>query len=377
MRNRISLLLLLTGFVFEIFAASDSGVVHEWGTFTSVAGADGSALSWRPLYGPSDLPCFVHRLDQRNLKVADYGTVRMETPVLYFYPARPMAVSVHVDFPNGRVTEWYPQASSVQPSSSRCGWIEWNHVELRKTEEPLPKLAAASHYYAARQTGSWSLESDGEKEKLLFYRGIADFGIDLRPVVNAGGVSLRNVGTDSIPTAILFENHPGKTAFRVTHGLRERVDIPFSSLNGSLDDLLEQFEAELIEMGLYHNEAHAMIETWRDSWFEEGLRVFYLLPRAKVEAVLPISIKPAAGQLARVFVGRIELLSPRMRTEIGAALANGDARVLKKYGRFLNAFLTEMGRSSGEPPMSDRARQFLVSSDRQIAAEPRQAPCPQ
>ena len=36
--------------------------VHEWGTFTSVAGADGQAESWRPFSGPSDLPCFVHVL---------------------------------------------------------------------------------------------------------------------------------------------------------------------------------------------------------------------------------------------------------------------------------------------------------------------------
>src|SRR5215468_9031769 len=35
--------------------------VHEWGTFTSIAGPDGQALSWNPLDGPDDLPCFVDR----------------------------------------------------------------------------------------------------------------------------------------------------------------------------------------------------------------------------------------------------------------------------------------------------------------------------
>ncbi len=85
-----------------------------------------------------------------------------------------------------------------------------------------------------------------------------------------------------------------------------------------------------------------MLETWRDFWFEEGLRVFYIVPRLKVDALLPISIKPAPDQLARVFVGRVELLSPRMKREISNGLLNGDAVVLKKYGRFLNAFLQEM-----------------------------------
>src|SRR5262249_12064767 len=66
--------------------------VHEWGTFTSIAGSDGGALEWRPLAGPQDLPTFVHQITHgfdglRNIpeKAAIAGKVRMETPVLYFY----------------------------------------------------------------------------------------------------------------------------------------------------------------------------------------------------------------------------------------------------------------------------------------------------
>ena len=35
--------------------------VHEWGTLHSIAGADGNAVDWLPLGGPTDLPCFVER----------------------------------------------------------------------------------------------------------------------------------------------------------------------------------------------------------------------------------------------------------------------------------------------------------------------------
>ena len=35
--------------------------VHEWGTFTTVAGKGGRAIDWLPLSGPVDLPCFVVR----------------------------------------------------------------------------------------------------------------------------------------------------------------------------------------------------------------------------------------------------------------------------------------------------------------------------
>src|SRR5262249_39318884 len=40
-------------------AGSSGLTVHEWGTFTSVAGKDGAAIEWRPLDGSRDLPNFV------------------------------------------------------------------------------------------------------------------------------------------------------------------------------------------------------------------------------------------------------------------------------------------------------------------------------
>src|SRR5262245_60598885 len=68
-------------------------IVHEWGTFTSIAGKDGVAVEWRPLDDVSDLPGFVYqsgglpggkglrnkeRCDKCNIE----ALVRMETPVI-------------------------------------------------------------------------------------------------------------------------------------------------------------------------------------------------------------------------------------------------------------------------------------------------------
>src|SRR6267143_1795257 len=73
--------------------------VHEWGTFTSVAGADGNAIEWRTYNGPADLPCFVYSFG--GIKGNLSGSVRMETPVLYFYSPRNSAANVEVRFPKG------------------------------------------------------------------------------------------------------------------------------------------------------------------------------------------------------------------------------------------------------------------------------------
>src|SRR5262249_42063474 len=98
---------------FGASGSRDSLTVHEWGTFTSVADANGNPVPWAPLFGPPDLPCFVAR-DSEVYKGFLSGLVRMETPVLYFYSPQAQTLSVHVGFPQGRITEWYPKAD-VKP----------------------------------------------------------------------------------------------------------------------------------------------------------------------------------------------------------------------------------------------------------------------
>src|SRR5437016_6573255 len=92
-------------------AAGNDLIVHEWGTFTSIAGKDGIALEWRPLNGLSDLPKFVHTIQKEGDglrhppgKAELTAAVRIETPVLYFYSEDEMDVDVKVDFPKGKIT---------------------------------------------------------------------------------------------------------------------------------------------------------------------------------------------------------------------------------------------------------------------------------
>src|SRR5436190_12575258 len=88
----------------------DGLTVHEWGTFTSVAGVDGAATDWDALGCKDDLPGFVKDFGYRGFKFRLQGTVRMETPVMYFYTAHELDARVKVEFPQGLITEWYPRA---------------------------------------------------------------------------------------------------------------------------------------------------------------------------------------------------------------------------------------------------------------------------
>src|SRR5438105_11936806 len=118
MKSTLTFTLVLATGAFLIAAEIHSTqhgdlTVHEWGTFTSVAGEDGSAIDWDTLGGKDDLPAFVNNVGYRCFKWRLAGTVRMETPVMYFYSQREVTARVKVQFPHGVITEWYPKGDNA------------------------------------------------------------------------------------------------------------------------------------------------------------------------------------------------------------------------------------------------------------------------
>ena len=333
--------------------AKDGLTVHEWGTFTSVAEEHGLPVQWAPLSGVEDLPCFVSRLDLKNYK-AFAGMVRMETPVLFFYSQRPVTASVHVDFPKGWITEYFPSPNKVTKDNTdnaigtglayQSGSADWNSVEILPGENlPLPSSKGPSRYYEARNTDAAPLRVGKENERMIFYRGIGSFLPPLQPkFMPDGKLRLRTTSPDTIPVAIVFENRGGKVGYRLVRGLSDAVDVEPPEMTGDVAQLRKQLIAELVEFGLYPQEAAAMVETWHDSWFEEGMRVFYVVPRPQTDALLPLKVTPAPDTVVRVFVGRVEVLSPWTRQTIQDAVENRDLATLKKFGRFLEPFTEQM-----------------------------------
>jgi hypothetical protein len=284
----------------------------------------------------------------------------METPVLYFYSQIPVNLSVRVGFPQGWITEWYPEATRVTPSAVetmptaafRDGSIRWDAVEVRPGEQPaLPSSAGQSHYYAARNTDASPLRIGSQWEKLIFYRGVGDFSVPLRPVFTPEGrLRITNTGAETIPVVMVFENRGGKIGYRIARGVQTVAEVDPPELTTNAAELRSELVGHLVEFGLYRKEALAMVETWRDSWFEEGMRVLYIVPRAMVDRVLPLEVSPTPAQTARVFVGRIEVLSPGVRQTIESAAASGDVQRLAKLGRFLGPFVVQMERTNPGVP---------------------------
>jgi hypothetical protein len=340
--------------------------VHEWGTFTAIAGKNGRAVSWSPLIGP-DLPDFVEHFSNINFKIGLRGTIRMETPVVYFYSPRDVTVSAKVSFSKGLITEWYPHADQVEPAGavrnanlSRLkadGSIAWNNVVVSPNlTSEFPRERTANRYYAARETSSAPLRvktaASEQQEKFLFYRGVSASPLPLSAKLNSEGKLLvKTLTPDEIPSVILFERRGQRVGYRLAGAVTDETALDPPVLDGNLDELCDNLEGILVDQGLYRDEAHAMVETWRDSWFEEGSRLIYIVPREFVDNILPLTINPAPGQTVRVFVGRLEIVTPATANAVNTANACNDEVTLKKYGRFLEPILeiTKQDHSQATP----------------------------
>ncbi|HEU5236597.1 MAG TPA: hypothetical protein VFU37_05610 [Pyrinomonadaceae bacterium] len=390
MRNTIrlaivfcSVLVIITGITIKLRRASTANaskenrlVVHEWGTFTSIAGKDGVALEWRPLNGSTDLPKFVHTMqDRQGLRhIPGKGEmtalVRMETPVLYFYSNRELDITANVSFPKGKITEWYPQARSVNAG------INWGTLKISPGAAfNLPADYSDNHYYAARETDAAPVQVCGtsgkpaEQEKFLFYRGVGSFDLPLAVTFTNNRLTLRNRSNEEIPRLIVFENRNGKIGYRVVDSFSREITSERPELDKNLDALIRELRQTLVAAGLYDKEAEAMIKTWKNSWFEEGMRVFYILPRRITDATLPLQIDPHPAELVRVLVGRTEVITPEMEQSVKQHVSRlndpspktrEEARqAIQKLGRFYEPILKRIVEDERDPKLRARIQRLL------------------
>ena len=334
--------------------AAPTLIVHEWGTFTSFQDDRGVTISGINV-DDEPVPAFVHRL--RELPIftphstpASWSqgaprchsdvTLRLETPVLYFYPQtgfdREQSFDVRASFVGGWLTEFYPWAAAETPgfpaalAPSTQGSLHWRGLVLPARTDIEPPRTTERVWLAPRVVRAASVvqRERNEAEKYVFYRGVGRIDAPLS-VQQRGGVlaidlreAARSLG--SVPRLWVVNVTPDRQVrYRSAPAARQTtVTLPSDEVQaesaGGLDALQGELKAALIDEGLYEDEAEAMLETWRLSYFEsEGLRIFYLLPRAWTDQRLPLSISVAATTV-RVMLGRIELISPHQRSMLRA-----------------------------------------------------------
>ncbi len=377
--------------------------VHEWGTFTTLSSSAGYGLSGL-FVDATRLPAFVHGLPYFNYDSAAgwaspeklrHVTVKMETPVLYFYTDRETPVDVKVEFRGGTISQWYPQCylCEAEPTAPfvdfaqapYAGHIGWKATVLAPGPE-LPYTTTAlggetQEWVSPRNTTANQLRGQrGEIEKFLFYRGLGSFASPLSVAFkDTGTLAIENRGEEDIPWVMVYERTGPNESYPASiwqqgplkaHGKisAARPEPPkfYTIENTSAMDTLYN---HLVLAGLTTQEARALLRTWYTGYFiEGGLKVFWILPRARVDRILPLEIKPAPDKLVRVMVGRSEILTPEFERELYRAQADDSLeakyashRYYAAYREFLSHgqdwhLTTSLGRIPAPPGHTDRYR---------------------
>ena len=392
----------------EAPVTDDRFIAHEWGTFTTMQGANGGSLEGLQ-HETESLPSFVHsktmatqspfRLyGDTSLDVpVHHCTGKMETPVIYFYTKSPRQVSVHVDFEKGLLTQWYPRAltavEGADISTFDLGQVARSSLDWKLDLLPdgsnapaVPPVANDDPWAFAREVRSAFVrnavvegEPAPEAERYVFYRGLAQLDLPVRVLPTGSSTTyVQNKADASIEGAFLLDMRDGVgraqpigklDASSVKAVSWEGIDLqPKAQVVAKLE---VDMTATLVAQGLFADEARAMVRTWSRTWFAaEGTRVVYLIPRATVEAVLPLAITPAPDALVRVLVGRHEYLTTDAEEGIASALrdrTSTDETVraaamtqLAHLGRFLEPAVRKVGLASADPAVRAGAADVLA-----------------
>ena len=337
-------------------------VAHEWGTFTSVLASDGRSMPGL-LHEDEPPPPFVHRRFLAPAGSTRAGgellaanvNQRMETPVIYFYSDVARAVHVDVGFPTGIVTEWSPDAVAAAPAAATPpaplavggGAMSWD-VELVPGLTDLPLVNDGYFDVPARQVASTPLRHatrPTERDRFIFYRGVANFDTPLSVrATAAGALTIANGGDEPLPAAFLLQVDADGGSVTALGAIapESRAVVPTADRE-PMDAYLAHAAAELAvalrATGLYDDEAQAMVDTWSRSYFRTGgVRILYVLPRAWTDALLPLRLDPTPRELVRTLVGRVEVLTvgeeQRLAGDIERAAAGGPPYEMAALGSF-------------------------------------------
>ena len=328
-------------------------------------------------------------------------------------------LDLNVKFNGGYLTQYFPIAKTT-PSDARelynpitektQGGLNWNGLVVGTSKTPpetssgiwnAPRNVNAANVQAAspdlpvdefdEKAEKYNRRQVSQVEKYLFYRGVGRMNAPLMITRNENQLSIHpqyalwkeqykpehlartvwlvDIREDgrvawrrqelAIPQAAVKDAPlPTLATFPATFEASEyaRAD-QVAGARGGMGALKHELQGALMAEGMFEDEANALLNTWDASYFKaSGLRVFFMVPQAWTDEVLPLEVKTdlPLGKIKRAMVGRIELITPEQRALAGKIVASGmtnfgvakqgpDVReYYQKLGRFRNVILLDV-----------------------------------
>lgn len=355
--------------------------IHEWGTFTSFMGSDGTRMEGMHheeealpdfVYGfhhPQDDGNFLRDYQKCGFKIpCEYLTLvdnnasdvipknplgrgitqKMETPVIYFYGDVGDKVRVNIDFPEGIISQYYPKAKAYAPhydavTSLGPSRFTFDVELLEKTlTEGLPATTKNSVWNPSRMVNANTIAVGKEREKFIFYRGVGDFDAQLAVTNDGKNLTLKNHAASSISHAFLLFFDGNHGAIKSLGTIDTEKTVAISMKNGMLttdryiDRAKTLIKNALVKDGLFDDEALALVNTWERSYFKTpGLRVLYIVPREVTDKIIPLTVDKKTKSLVRSLVGRVEIMTANEEASLMNLLKNeSDVDLKSLLGHF-------------------------------------------
>lgn len=328
-------------------------IVHEWGVQVLARAHGESVLSAVPelLTG---LPDFV----QRNKTALRFKYQGWDKPVIHFYGAEGMKVSVKVGTPSGIPLAYYPlpevgKGVAYGIDFKRMGagtfnfasGMEWSGTLHKEAPKDLPTPMAGHWWNTAREIPSAYFQTQVGSERFLFYEATAAQKPIITAKVGAAAIDLTNRYYEAVgPVVILFndgsglrgaqlENIPGGGTTRIA-----KADVKPWTDEEVLDACRRQWSA----LGMTEAEAAKITKVWEDDLLGRlGILLIAPMPRPLYDKMFPIEILPKPDEMVRaglVFdtlegqqerIGWLPALPATLR-KIGQNLANPEFSVRTK-----------------------------------------------
>ena len=382
-------------------AALKSGlVVHEWG---SMQHHIGTATSEFDLIGEdqSDLPSFVKVWADQPVM----GPRIMKKPILYFYTQQKLKVNVTVRFPEGVLTQWYPDVSyftpqrdgQVRPGNNqaplpRNGALAWQQIELNpETKTSRFAKVDKNHpwWHTARDTDATPIHVTNRigrgaqqaqtVERFLFYRGAGSYTPMVLPTRKKPGADLSvRVPFSQIDLRGVFLVRVNDSGATITHApvLRAEGTMQLAGPDATkpIDQAAKTAKDQLVESleaaGLFPKEAAGLVKIWGDDMFTTpGERLLYLMPSNEVERMLPLDIQPAPSQTVRTLIAWVELSTPEAEKRIMDLVnklgsndekeRNAAEAELRSLDRFAESILQRVAGTTKDQDVKQRIEQIL------------------
>jgi hypothetical protein len=318
------LVLMLPGFATakDPTPAPVNLAVHEWGVFRVSEDADFANAAVRAEW--DDLPSFAYGHIRGRAVPQHWGALEDRAkPITFFYADAPTQAQVQVSFPGGMAGAWFPatmnpavEGLDKQPKVG--GSLHWVVALKQPPNGWRPRLPAvpevpATHWVSrVRQVKADEVfarfgpnGNDVEREKFIYYDGLFPQKRWLKIVVDKDRVGL----TSQVKHPVFDITVVDRRGDKVRVGRVGQLDA-----GGAIKEIkfvdadparftaaaAEALVKQLVGAGLFEDEAKSLADIWRARLLETpGLSLFYRLPQAEYDALMPLTITPQPKSVVR------------------------------------------------------------------------------